>query len=635
MDCKEVVTLQIGKYASHAAAHFWNIQDEVAGVFWQEGNNDSPAGLPSSSSRWDSVPDARVLYHESSAATFKPRLLALDFKGGFGSVELQLGAREKLAMSDEDFRSQDIVSAWNGQIDIQRSEVAARTKYLALLDREADEQAHNGIHDETWNKYDDTNNNNSSYNNSTSNLGEQPEDENDKVDDNELNESVAELDGNVKYWTDYLKVELHSSNIMEFPAQVDASIDIDAGGFGTGHEIMNALGSAGRDIYEDISERVRKLVEECDLMQGFHLFADDWGGYAGMASTILSDIVTEYNPRPIFLFGSRPTEHRLRSLRGTPMNALNEGLAIAKLYGETSLTLPLHVPNESLETSYYSFDANQQYHVGALAAAIVDTATLPYRVHSGASCIKRSGLGSMDDYNQLMKATGGPILSASCSFPAEPLPPEDETDDMGITRLTDLRIAETSHDHLTNSLLTDVSGSTWAFNPVKHKMPKIKAEISILRGARTSSGAAASQQYAADSLQHYTMQRPLCVRRLSALDLPLYLPTSFPRVLKDIVGNSGEIFDPLSMTRRQGDVESCSMMVHLTALPSFSDKIKNASSMFLKASKGFQGRAIMQSWGMAQEDIDETVEKLGEMAVAYDEANAEEFSSDCDDCDSD
>lgn len=609
MDSKEVVTLQIGKFASHAGAHFWNVQDEIAGIFWGKEN------VP------ESLPDSRVLYHElntSRDCTYKPRLLALDFRGQFGSIELETGAREKLNMTDDVIRSQSIVTSWNGLVDVHREERVERTKYLQLLEREANEEEISSM---------------SCREGDAENLlGDDESASNERADFNkELDESIMDLNDNVKYWTDYLKVELHASNILEFPSHIDAKSLSSESGFGSGIEMMSSLGSTKVDVFEDISDRLRKLVEECDLMQGIHLFADDWGGYAGIAACTLSEIISEYAPRPIFLFAVRSTEADILAFNGTPMNALNEGMAIAKLYGETSFTVPLHLPSKSLETPYYCFDGLQPYHVGALAGAIIDTATLPYRIPSAASCTKRSGLASMRDYERLLHASGGPMMSVSCSFPAEVLPAIEDTDDMGITRLTDLRIAETSHEHLKRSLLTDMSGPVWRFYPQKNKSSKIKAEISILRGARTSSGEAASQRYAADCLAHFTMQRPYCTRRLAAIDLPIYLPSSFPRVLKDNVGCHGELNDACPLSPRQGDVESCSMLLHLTALPSFSDKIRKTLSMFSKASRGFQGRAILKSWDMTQEDIDEVIQKLDDMVVSYDEANAEDFNSDDDD----
>ena len=90
-----------------------------------------------------------------------------------------------------------------------------------------------------------------------------------------------------------------------------------------------------------------------------------------------------------------------------------------------------------------------------------------------------------------------------------------------------------------------------------------------------------------------------------------------------------------SPERRTGDVLSCSMMLHLTSLPSFASSIEQVSSKFARAAQGAVGRATLQSWSMGNEDVQETLEKLQEMAAAYREAGDGEIESDDDDGDDD
>lgn len=623
MGLGEVVTVQLGNVASHAGAHFWNIQDEAAGVEHEHAANGTSmrgvgAGIASPGV------DANVMYAETVSG-YRPRLLAIDFRGCFGSFETHVGGRQRLGMSDGDVLAQEqIVANWDGRVDVSRGERAERSDFLQLLDRYEEEEEEDGVC--------------AAKENSEPNDGVVANETDDDADDDaernrELYDSVASLEGNVKYWTDYLKVDLPPRSLFEIPLNLDPSVDLD--GFGSGCEAILAAGAAGREALEEIDDRVRCLVEECDMMQGMHFFADDWGGYAGIVATVLSELRDQYESRPLFLFGLRQPRAKTDILNGTPYTALNDALSIAKLYGESTIALPLHLPEHSLSTKYYQFQPAQQYHLGALAGAVADTASLPYRCPRGSG--EQHGLSGMSDYADVMHGSGGPIVSASCAFPAELLPDESDVDGRGISRATDLRMAETSHTHLRESLLSEMSGLPWAYNASDRKTPRMRAEISILRGARMQCGKTASQSYALDCVQHTIMQRPHCVRRFGAFDSPLYVPSSYPRVFRDIVGRHGERLPSDQPYRRIGDVRSSSMMMHLTVMPSFSKAIEAATTKFERASRGAAGRAALQSWGMSHDDISEATEKLQEMALSYRDANEGDscLDSDSDDWDSD
>ena len=642
----EVVSVQLGVAASHAGASFWNIQDEAAGVQEREsggggGTNEKKDGV---GGKWHGVDESR-LYMEVPSGGYRPRMLAIEFAGGCGSVPLSSdgdAARRRLGMADDELMqmtSRDNVCAvWSGNTELRRDAPAERSAFLQLLDRgdideegeEEEEEDEDEDEEYKQRKGADKGNNDSHNDNDHDKETEHGSEERNK----ELYASVAKLEGNVHFWTDYLKVELDTRNLFEFPTRADVTLDLD--GFGSAREALSSLGYAGRDVFEDIGDRVRRLVEECDRMQGLQLFADDWGGHAGIAATLIADVLDEYNTRPLYVFGMRPPSTRIQALHGTPLNALNEGMAIATLYGESAIALPLHLPGASLESDTYIFNGSQPYHLGALAGALIDTATLSYRLPQGAAgAASSSGIASMDEYAQVLRATGGPLLTASCAFPAAPLPDENVADERGITRMTDLRIAETSHECLRKSLLVEMSGPPWTYNATNTKTPRMRAEFSILRGPRTESGALASHTYAADWLGHTLLRRPHCIRRFGVYTSPLHIPSSYPRVFKDVVGRRGEVYASDSPERRTGDVLSCSMMLHLTSLPSFASSIEQVSSKFARAAQGAVGRATLQSWSMGNEDVQETLEKLQEMAAAYREAGDGEIESDDDDGDDD
>ena len=203
-------------------------------------------------------------------------------------------------------------------------------------------------------------------------------------------------------------------------------------------------------------------------------------------------------------------------------------------------------------------------------------------------------------------------------------------DASGVSRMTDLRMAETSHAHLRQSLLAEMSGPPWAYGATDLRTPRMKAELSILRGARTRSGARASERYALDCLEHAVMQRPHCVRRFAAFGAPLHVPSSYPRVFRDTVGRRGEPLPRDQPQRRAGDVRSCAVMVHMTTMPSFARVIEAAAAKFERAARGAAGRAALQSWGMGADEVSEASDRLQEMARAYRDASEGDVCADSD-----
>ena len=62
----QLLTLQLGTYANFVGAHFWNLQDEAAGVAWTERSGEPPADGDGDASAGggEDAQDAGVLYRE-------------------------------------------------------------------------------------------------------------------------------------------------------------------------------------------------------------------------------------------------------------------------------------------------------------------------------------------------------------------------------------------------------------------------------------------------------------------------------------------------------------------------------------------------------------------------------------------
>ena len=75
------------------------------------------------------------------------------------------------------------------------------------------------------------------------------------------------------------------------------------GGFGEG-----VAWAETNDRREDLRDVARRWAEECDRLQGFQVFAEDLGGFGGLAYATLEELKDEYPRQPAWLFSLRPAK---------------------------------------------------------------------------------------------------------------------------------------------------------------------------------------------------------------------------------------------------------------------------------------------------------------------------------------
>lgn len=152
----EVITLQVGHFANHVGAHFWNFQDEAAAH--EEAAED------------DSVDYSR-LFHSveiDGVTSWRPRVLSLDRCGASGAN----GNSGDAVSRDEDLHT----DSWDGQLELLRSEVVPKHDFQVDLEAEATEDGEErGIKSSAEYNFSET----------------------------------------VRTWSDYLKVQLPSKSVYE------------------------------------------------------------------------------------------------------------------------------------------------------------------------------------------------------------------------------------------------------------------------------------------------------------------------------------------------------------------------------------------------------------------------------------
>ncbi|KAL2633362.1 hypothetical protein R1flu_004841 [Riccia fluitans] len=588
---REILTLQIGGYANFVGSHFWNFQDEILGL--REAGFEDPM-IPTHGLNMD------VLYRQGETrerqATYTPRLLSIDLRGSSGAVNPSGSLYERPPPA--------VVSSihtWQGPAATFKAERHERNKFLQSLD---DEEAQ---------------------------YREQPGDAKaEEIVDVEVNERqryiYQSLEEEVQFSTDYLKAHLHPSSTYQIPGCWQGVTPFED--YGTGQGLFS---SSARS--EEIRDRVRLFVEECDTIQGFQCFVDDSGGFSAVAADLLEDVGEEYGRTPIFLFTVRPPRKvydTLASKKKKITHALHDSVSLARLSSIAHLTVPLGLSQVAAcsVAEHLAILDEKDYHTSALYAAAINCITLPFRMEAvgPSDGSQSSGLGGTD------MGTALPLVSCSdsrrvammqASFPSpalleskgeifynlhntSSLTPSTERPKLG-DRVAKLLV-------LQGTQLPGTTGERATVGQV-HKSV-VKAHEITAKTGRFSSRLATSSH-------------------LAISECPLAVPLPFPFIFGNKIGRFGNILSRTVGGGKQGrgglDVSSVPVGASVSSSEAVLPYIKRRALDLQRfaLSRSTTGPSLLQDWGFDGEESKDLRERLTNMVAAYSEM-VESSSSDTD-----
>ncbi|KAI8329579.1 tubulin domain-containing protein [Blakeslea trispora] len=316
---REIITLQLGSIANHVGTHFWNAQEEYF----------------SRSTEGDEI-DHQVLYRQGETAngqaTYAPRTLIYDLKGGFGSMQKY----NKLFGGD---LADDPDVLWEQGIH-RINRTLSKSKYQQELDR--------------------------------------METENDVQMDPHV---LDQLDDSVNNWSDYNRIYYHPRSINPI---VTHQMDNDLTPFDN-YTIGRQAYVENEKETEIFEENFRFFVEECDSLQGFQILTDVDDGFGGFTEGLLHNIRDEFAKTPVLTFGLSDSFAQHRTERHKQKICLNRSLSLSRLSELSSLYVPIYTPTQkSAQQSGLSalvqLNELSRYHTSAIIAAAIETNSLPYRL---------------------------------------------------------------------------------------------------------------------------------------------------------------------------------------------------------------------------------------------------------------
>ncbi|KAG2244469.1 hypothetical protein Bca52824_093694 [Brassica carinata] len=488
-----------------------------------------------------------VLYRsgetQQGVSTYTPRLLSLNFKGSLGSMSSH-GTLYNEASSSRS----DSSKTWFGDVDTQRSEPRKRNLFQQSL-YEEEVQA--------------------------------------EIEDKDI---VGCLDEGVECWTDFSKSHYHPQSLYELSGLWMDSQDFN--NYGIGKDVFS---EASRG--EEICDRLRFFVEECDHIQGIKFLVDDSGGFSALAGDFLETMADDYTNIPVLLYSLR-SHQTSSSKKKTVSNKLHDAISFSRLSSFCKLFTPIGLPSLS-GTKYLNLGDEKPYRSSGVYAAALHSSTLPFRMqqHTSSDSSEASNAMDVNTLVQLLTNRGRQNIVAilDSAMPAGKL--------LEKTLLTDLQT-------LTPEVTEDVEDNQ-------------SVESMCVLGALSSEDkeATVSQVRNAVDASYEQMEnntKPLFCN-LSVSRCPLPVPLPFPSIFGNLVGRKGEILSsPVSSdSPYKGSLDVHSVPVATrwrsssAVLPFLESRMVNLEKLGIQW--GAMGSDVVREWGFGREELQEMRENLSKM----------------------
>lgn len=571
---KEIVTIQVGDYANFVGSHFWNFQDELLGLA------DSPeadSAFKNHGLNMDAI--YRIGETHQGIQTYTPRLVSIGFQGSLGSVSSRGTLYNERASVKQD------VKTWTGHVAREASKPVKKNLFLQSLYEE--EQETMTV----------VNGGNKGENHSNSELQDK--------------DIVESLENGVQYWTDFSKVHYHPQSLYEL------------NGLWMDVENFNHY-AIGRDAFsegfrgEEINERLRFFIEECDHVQGIQFVVDDHGGFSGVAGEYLENIADEYSNLPVLLFSVRRPGQGVSNARQKLSRSLHDAVSFSRLSAFSKLIIPIGLPSlsNSKASRYLRIEDANVYHTSALYASALHSISLPLRMEPlGPTKTSNSASGPLDmnEMAHLLAGQGRQNIVATLDVAI----PASFSGDL---------VNQSFLDNL-HRLTPETAGDVEDFQAT---------ECMVVHGAFKSGLQRASVSEVQEAVQA-AHENALAIPRFSHLSVsqcPLPIPLPFPSIFGSEVGQDGELLPSPSSSVPRGslDVRSIPMAARLRSsnsiLPFLENKLTNLRKFGLN--QGAAGSELLRSWGFGRDDVIEIGETLSKLVSALDPSFGVSSDSDSD-----
>lgn len=335
-----------------------------------------------------------VLFREGQnrlkQTTFTPRMVAFDLKGSLNTLK-QEGTLYEVA-GQENIK-------WLGDVTMHAEDAAPKNRFLAALEGEGHSKSDEDVDEKDR-------------------IEREIEELNDPENESErqtFGPKLYDLDSSVNVWSDYLRTQYHpkSVHIVEDYRHNTELHPFDL--FPCGNQVLGNYSATC-----DWEDRIHYFTEECDSLQGFHVFLDTHNGFGGLGSGLLKYFEEEFPGKGILTFGFTPADLPDDTPQSRSTRIINSALAYDAASSHSSLFVPTclatglwRVKEPLIEFPNLSYKS-MAYHTSAILASAIDTASVPYRLETN-PCVLADITHSFNAQSRKMAA-----ICSSLPFPISP-----------------------------------------------------------------------------------------------------------------------------------------------------------------------------------------------------------------------
>lgn len=597
------------------------MQDEICGL--QDGEDDihSPARQIASEALY------REINSDHGNSSYYPRLVLFDAKGSLGPISAQSLSGGLLSASPSSQAS--VAHTWDGRSEIHRAPEVEQTRFQHILEEE-EEETYEAIRHVPG------------AGNITESACTRP---------SVLETAAQSLDlpGAVRYFTDFLKVQLHPRSLCIVQGLWRGGPELQAWG-----PRDCSIAHNSREQQDEAVERVRTLAEDSNSLSGFQCIVDDlsmWGRFAG---DVLEELRDDYGSgKAALVFSVRASSRpgRRSSSGGDSMEIENESaaeirrrrlceaLSTAMLTQRSDLFVPItpppHLSGTNMPLMGLRWRSGDLFHESALCGTALSSATLPYRLVSGGN---GGPIGSVDMWSMINLLTtqyGSPLGALNMSFPCPGFPVDVHRE----AAEADTRVSRWRHDieHVEKDAKSSMNHSMClASSQIQMSGAGLGgagdrqrfAECVIVQGARSSTPRGLLPLSVASSSLDTLLAREegvRCVRHRVLSSLPLPIPLPFPGIFAKTVTPWGDIV-PEGCCEVQGStggtapghhVVNCPLLVRLAGTTGFAGAVRQIGGRFRSISSTVHGQAVLDGWGVDRDRVDEVQERLASLSNVY------------------
>jgi len=313
-------------------------------------------------------------------------------------------------------------------------------------------------------------------------------------------------------WSDFYRTEFAPKSIYEFSDIRFTSeyTNSQQGSFSTGVELLQSS-----DHEEELMDRIRWLLEECDYLSGVQVFTEIEGLFGGMSDMVIQKFQDDFSDRVPFV-----TYTFSSSSRPAPLNHFNEAMSLSNLTQHSSLVLPFftrHLQPDSFPG--IKLKPQNWFQTSSLFASAIDTISMGFRDEISV----RNPIGMSQLQSWFPKIAGVSLdIPFSTKLIASELFPEASRESQPFHRLSDVvPFFQSSRSALPHSQMGFVRG--------------VSSEECVNQMRRLAASRSSEAKMKFDSIEevfgYYLDVTGSQNTQMSFSDAPLYTPAPFPHTM--------------------------------------------------------------------------------------------------------